>query len=236
MTLMTRYRFATAAAVVFILPAAAFAADPLQARRAPAPAYTPAAAKDWTGAYIGVYTGVGARAFKSSAATPNIPALSLGGAKNERSDSGAAFGGRAGYNMQSGAFVYGVEGEFGGIVGKSRKTGANLKAEDNGQAALKGRVGYSFGSTMVFTTAGLAIGGATYTSPANGANARKEKSVWRAGTIVGIGAEHMLTEKVSLRGDLDFAHFGKPKVSLPAGTTRVESAAINAKIGLNYRF
>ncbi|KAF0231518.1 MAG: outer membrane [Beijerinckiaceae bacterium] len=236
MTLMTRYRFATAAAVFFILPAAAFAADPLQARRAPAPVYAPAAAKDWTGAYIGAYTGLGTRAFKSSAATPNIPALRLGGAKNERSDSGAALGARAGYNLQSGNIVYGVEGEFGGIVGKTRKTGTNLKAEDNGQAALKGRVGYSFGSTMVFGTAGLAVGGATYTSPANGANARKEKSVWRVGSIVGIGAEHMLTEKISLRGDLDFAYFGRSKLSFPAGTTRAESAALNAKLGVNYRF
>jgi len=214
----------------------------------------PTPVRDWSGAYIGVNGGFFGTGVNSKSAAPNIPALNftnpvLGtnvAARNRnrtnRTLNGFGGGIQAGYNFQSGNIVYGVEAE-GAIVGNGGKNATtNLKAEQTFQGALKGRLGYSFGSTLVYATAGVAVAPITYSSPAIVATSTTravvagKKSVTSVGPLVGVGVEQKLTEQISVKGEVEFASFGSTTLNLPAGRTTVESSQLSAKIGLNYRF
>jgi outer membrane immunogenic protein len=221
--------------------------------RATAP-FNPAPVKDWSGAYVGIHGGFVGTGVKSNGATPNIPALNftnpipnapvVGKNSNRNTKSTNSFGGgiQAGYNFQSGNIVYGVEAE--GTIGSSggKKSAANLKAEQTARGALKGKLGYSFGSTLVYATAGVAVAPTRFSSPAIAATLTTpairagKKTVNNIGPLVGLGVEHRLTEQLSVKGEVEVASFGKTKLNLPAGRTNVESSQVTAKVGLNYRF
>lgn len=227
---------AFAATTLALLPVGANAADPL-ARRAPAsPIYAPVKAKDWSGGYIGVHGGLDANAFKSSGATPNIPALNFSGKKNTRGLGGGNVGVQAGYNFQSGNIVYGVEAESSLVFGAKKKSSTHLGVEQTSRHALKGRLGYSFGSTLVYGVAGVGIAPVRYTSPAVGLTPASRKSETRVGPLVGIGVEQMLTNNLSLKGEVDYLALGKQKMNFAAGRTNITAGELSAKIGLNYRF
>jgi outer membrane immunogenic protein len=236
---------AVTAAILF--PAtAAWAADVGPgARRAPT-FPVPAKAKDWSGAYVGVHGGFVGSGFRSKG-NSGIPALNftnppvnnLVNSKDRNKGkglNGAGGGVQAGYNFQSGNIVYGVEAEATLSSGGKKKSTTNLTAEQNARGALKGRLGYSFGSTLVYGTAGVAIASARYTSPAVGPIRAGKKSVLNVGPVVGLGVEHMLTDSLSVKGEVEAAGFGQKKITLPAGRTSVDSSQVTAKVGLNYRF
>ncbi|MCA0401742.1 MAG: porin family protein [Proteobacteria bacterium] len=227
---------AFAAATFAVMSGGAHAADPLARRLPPSPAYAPAKAKDWSGAYIGVHGGFDANGFKSSGASPNIPALNFSGRKNTRGVGGGHAGIQAGYNFQSGNIVYGVEAESALTFGSKKKSTTHLGVEQTSRHALKGRLGYSFGSTLVYGVAGIGIAPVRYTSPAVGATPVSRKSVTRVGPLLGLGVEQMLTENVSLKGEVDYLMLGKQKVNFAAGRTSITAGELSAKVGLNYRF
>lgn len=216
--------------------------------------YKPTPVRDWSGAYIGVHGGFLGTGLNSKGAVPNIPALNFtnpipgapitGNNRNRNNRSLNGFGGgiQAGYNFQSGNIVYGVEAE--GTVGSGgrKNSTTNLKAEQTVRGALKGKLGYSFGSTLVYATAGVAVAPTRYSSPAIAATLSTpaiisgKKSVTNFGPLVGIGVEQKVTEQLSVKGEVEVASFGKTKLTLPAGRTSVESGQLTAKVGLNYRF
>jgi outer membrane immunogenic protein len=210
--------------------------------------------RDWSGPYVGVHGAFVGTGLRSKSTPANVPALNLNtptplntlpSARNRNTKSINGFGGglQAGYNVQSGNIVYGVEAE--GTVTSSdggRTSATSLKAEQGPRGALKGRLGYSFGSTLVYGTLGAAVTQTRYSSPAvaatpgNPATAARKKSITSVGPVVGVGVEHMLTEQLSVKGEIDYAAFGSQKLTLPAGRTIVDGGQISAKVGLNYRF
>lgn len=221
------------AAAISLLASGAQAADVGRPQRPMV--YAPAKAQDWSGGYIGVHGGLEAQGFKSRA-TPNAPALNFSGKKNTRGLGGGSAGVQAGYNFQSGNVVYGVEGEASAVFLEKKKASTGLKAESNSRAALKGRLGYAFGSTLVYGVAGVAVAPSRYTSPANGIHAAKRRSVTSAGPLLGVGVEHKLTETVSLKAEADYAFQPRKTLRFPAGTSKIDSGAFSTKIGLNYHF
>ncbi|MFM9976257.1 MAG: outer membrane protein [Beijerinckiaceae bacterium] len=239
------FYLAVIAAAMIILPTGAYSADPAGLnRRAPASPF-PAKTRDWSGAYVGVHGGFLGSGFKTKTASPNIPALNvttpLTGAVNNRNRRGRSVnsgggGVQAGYNFQTGNIVYGVEAETTFTGGGKKKSTTNLTVEQNNRSALKGKLGYSFGSTLLYATAGVAVASARYNSPAVGLTRAGRKSVTNVGPLVGIGVEQMLTENLSLKGEVEVSSFGNKRLILPAGTTNVESGQVAAKVGLNYRF
>jgi outer membrane immunogenic protein len=244
--------FLAAIAASVLVPVGAQAADPATfSKRVPLEPVR-AKAKDWSGAYVGVHGAFVGSGFstKSTSANPalNFNNTAINGAntknKNTRQLNGGGGGIQAGYNFQSGNIVYGVEAEA-TLTGGSKKKNrpgvggaviSGLQAEQNGRAALKGKLGYSFGSTLVYATAGIAVAPTTYTSPANGAFLASKKKVNAVGPVAGIGVEQMLTENLSLKGEVEFASFGKTKAKFAAGTSNISSGDVAAKVGLNYRF
>ncbi len=229
-----------------LMSAAAMAADPSTSSRRVPSSPVPAKVQDWAGAYIGVHGGFVGSEFKSKGNTTvpalnfvNPPVSGLVNNKNKnkgKSLNGAGAGIQAGYNFQSGNIVYGVEAETTFTGGGKKKSITNLTAEQSNRSALKGRLGYSFGSTLVYGTAGIAVASTRYNSPAVGAFRAAKKTVTNFGPVVGLGVEQKLTESLSLKGEVEVSGFGKKKLVFPAGTTNVESSQVLAKVGLNYRF
>jgi outer membrane immunogenic protein len=191
---------------------------------------------DWSGAYLGIHGGVIGRGFKSSNATPNIPALKFSGRRNTQSLSGGAFGVQAGYNFQTGPIVYGLEAETTLGTGTRKKSATHLSAEQNARHALKARLGYSFGSTLVYATTGVALVQTRLQSPAVGLTPAGRKNISQTGLLVGLGVEQKLTEQIAVKGEVDYAAFGQKSVRFPSGTTKVDSGIFTAKVGLNYHF
>jgi opacity protein-like surface antigen len=119
---------------------------------APTPAmFSPAAATDWRGLYAGSFIGLQQGRFSTSQATSaNGAAL------------GFSSGVLVGYNWQSGAIVYGLEGDiaansaqkkFGGQPGLIANEVDNLYA-----LHARARLGYDFGTLLPFIAGGAAFG------------------------------------------------------------------------------
>lgn len=229
-----------AAATIVLAPAFAVAADPVSSRRfAPEPPRLKQ--RDWSGAYLGIHGGYVGNGRRSTSAAPNIPALNfnapvVGNKGSTRNVTGAGLGVQAGYNFQSGNIVYGVEGQGTFNTAGNKRSATNLSAQEQYRAALKGKLGYSFGSTLVYGTAGVAIAPLRISAPATATTVAARRNITGAGAVVGVGVEHMLTDNISLKGELEYTAFGKQRLTLPAGTTSVERGQLAATAGLNYRF
>jgi outer membrane immunogenic protein len=149
------------------LSSAAFAAD-LPARVAPAP-YLAAPMFTWTGFYVGLNAGAGwnnsDRGYSEFGFTPNTF-----GSLPSNNDAGFTGGAQAGYNMQFGSFVAGVEGDInyidrgnGGsfVISPTATESYNLSIgnSNNWFGTVRGRLGFAFDRFLVFGTGGLAFGG-----------------------------------------------------------------------------
>lgn len=237
MTSRTNFGSAALGFALALAPALAFAADVVRRPLGPpAAAAAPIAQKDWSGAYVGVFGGANANGFRSRGAAPNVPALNFSG-KNAASEAGAGeIGLRGGYNLQSGDLVYGAEVEAEALLGGKKTSTTALSARQNSRAALRGRLGYSFGSTLLFASAGVSFNPVEATRPATGGLAAAKKSAVIAGGLLGLGAETRITDNLSLRGDLEYGFASPASFTFPGGRTKVETGQVNAKLGLDYHF
>jgi outer membrane immunogenic protein len=191
---------------------AAFAAD-MPVAQAPVEAMVPDRASfDWTGFYVGAFGG-----YAFGEADSDV----LGGSDVE----GALAGGTVGYNHQIGQWVVGLEAD-GGWSGIDNDDD-NL-AYDTGLdwlTTVRGRVGYSFDSFMVYGTGGAAIGEVTYD---NGV----EDSDTRIGWTAGGGVEAALTDNISIKGEYLYVDLGEDTLS----GDEVDFNAHTIRGGINYRF
>lgn len=114
--------------------------------------YTPVAATNWTGGYLGATVGA-----LRGEANWFIPG---GVATPYASDTGALVGLTAGYNWQVGNWVYGLEGDWswsnweaGPMVG----CGGGCMTGIDWLATLRGRIGYANDALLVYLTGGAAF-------------------------------------------------------------------------------
>src|ERR1700687_3864321 len=119
-----------------------------------APVYkAPDAFYDWSGLYVGVYSGVGAQQSRGFDPT----GVRLG--KVEYTGAGFTGGGTAGYNWQFNRnWVVGVEGDFGylGLSHNIQDYNETLvyNSKTSWIGTLRGRAGYSNGPTLTYITGG----------------------------------------------------------------------------------
>ena len=130
-------------------PSLAFAAD-LPARTAPAMPLPSLSASDWSGPYAGAFLGGGLGMFSTRNGAVSASASGLG----------YSSGALAGYNWQSGAFVYGLEADIGSqsIRAKFAARPGFAANQIESVASLHGRarLGYDLGAFMPYLAAGLA--------------------------------------------------------------------------------
>ena len=229
------------------LPMKAIAAAP-----APAPAFT------WTGFYVGAHAGAmiphGSLAFVGPGGIgPDGPEESDVATNPGLNKTALKAGVLAGYNYQMGSVVLGLEADLGwgehNQIVNSRKphTELNVWRGENEftqkmNAHIRGRVGYVWGSTLLFAAGGVAMTNGDlklrgYCEDApyffNGAVKHNLQ-----GYTLGAGVEHALTSNISLRAEYLFDDFGKKAYN--AGTywqdRSVSLQTHTIRAALSYKF
>jgi outer membrane immunogenic protein len=209
-----------AAAALLIAPIAAQSAD-LQ-RNYKAPAYSAPAYANWTGFYVGINGGYG---FGKSS-------WSGGGFTTGDFDvKGAQAGGTAGYNFQTGVWVWGLEGDldWSGMKGST----LGLETKNDWMGTARGRFGYAgWNNLLPYITGGAAFGNIKATAP--GVSVTKTNVGWTAGA----GLEYAFLGAWSAKVEYLYADLGKVTCgAADCGVdTDIKFKANLVRVGLNYRF
>lgn len=147
-------------------------------------------------------------------------------------------GGTLGYNLETGNWVWGIEGDLDyvnakGTASSSICTGCTFK--DTWLATLRGRVGYSFGHWMPYFTGGGAFGN-EYMASSTGSSKTQTQAGWTVGGGLEYAfAEHWSTKIEYLYVDLGSTTCGTAACQLPADE-HINFTANIVRMGINYRF
>lgn len=235
-----------------------------------APAYDPV--PNWTGFYFGANGGY---AWSAKSSTVNLTVIEGAAAPDPSANfsmQGGFGGGQIGYNLQQDRFVYGIEADFqgAGIQGKrdiedisvsGRVAGAaEAKSNLGWFGTVRGRLGYTYGSSLLYATGGFAYGGAKdeltlALASLNALDARTDtvnQTKTLTGYTVGGGIETMLTPSWSAKAEyqyidlgstsldhsIDLAHYLRQPAVYDTGiaSAKFEHQYHTVRVGLNYRF
>ena len=223
---MNRFNLSMAAcALAFVIATPTFAADMPGGYR---PAYV-APAAGWSGVYAGLNGAYGWGKTDWSG----------GVTTGSNSPAGGLFGATLGFNAQSGAFVFGAEGDIdGNWMRDSNSTGTGFCSapgcaiQTSWFATARGRVGYAFDRALVYFTAGAAFGDVQMTAAAGSVTADK------AGWTAGAGLEYAFLGPWSAKFEYLYADLGSASCGAAVcGTdTAVTFKTSIIRLGVNYRF
>ncbi len=220
---------------------------------------------NWTGPYAGLHIGYGwANADTNFSPLPNAASFAdLAPSQLNPNSNGVVGGLQAGYNYQTGCFVFGLEADFSGsgISGKQTATpitdisggtfpGTSLSTQEsiNWYGTLRPRVGYTVTpSTLVYGTGGLAYGNVSYSASTDyrpiGSLYSSSISTTKVGWAAGGGVEYAISKCWTVKaeylyvnlGDQTAAASGVPDTGFHVGY-KWETNANILNIGLNYKF
>ena len=233
-----------AASIAALATAPAFAADlgrPIT--KAPAmvaaPVYT-----GWTGFYIGGQVGYQYGYLRETDFFSGTGA-GTGYTANFNPD-GIVGGGHAGFNLQTGAFVYGIEGdvEASGVRGTLNYGGGlGVRFDQRWQSSIRGRLGFTVGNTaMIYATGGAAFSDLRYRYFTNTLSETFTGN--QTGYTVGAGIEWMFAPAWSARVEYRYTDFGRFNDALatiggPGNrniTARQEVEFSTVRVGVSYHF
>jgi outer membrane immunogenic protein len=243
------------------------------------PAFAASPAYNWSGFYVGLTAGATWSSSHETTSLPCTEALGVGdicstvfpangpivrGAMTGSFDkTGFVGGGEAGFNLQNGPAVYGIELDLQRFQGAWKSVTAisagplptagmpmnlNSSADADWLFTARGRIGYAFDSFLVYGTGGLALTrlSTNFTLSDSGGDAGnwtqvKEKVGW----VAGGGVEWMLSKTWSVKGEYLYVKFGSQTASgsvvngfgyTNAISTSADLTAQIARAGLNYKF
>ena len=213
------------AASALVIAQCAAAADLSLAPLYKAPPAVPAQGYDWTGFYFGANGGGG---WGHSWWSTNATGINL---------SGGQVGGTAGYNLQLGKVVFGVEGDvdWSGLSGSGTAPGCpgGCTTSDSWLTTARGRIGYSFDRIMPYVTGGLAVGDIRGAAPGFAGG-----DATNAGWTLGAGLEFALPGNWTAKAEylhIDLGSFNCTGCSaLPPDNVALQANVFRA--GVNYRF
>jgi outer membrane immunogenic protein len=185
----------------------------------------------WTGFYVGINGGYGWG--KSSWSN-------TAGSTSDFNLKGPLVGGTLGYNLQTGAWVWGLEGDIDASWIKGSVTnaaigcgGAGCETRNSWLGTARGRIGYAWDRFLPYITGGAAFGDIKATNPA-GASSTKTK----LGYVLGAGVEYAFLGAWSAKIEYNYVDLGKGTCA--AATcgleTDIKFRANLVKLGVNYRF
>jgi outer membrane immunogenic protein len=218
----------------------ALAADLPQPAAAPppqAPAYVPPPVYNWTGFYVGINGGWG---FGNANWTSPLGS----GSDN---DNGGVVGGTVGGNFQTGAFVFGAEGDwdYSGInTGTSNsvcKISGTCQTGNTWLSTLRGRAGFAADRTLFFLTAGGVFGNVQSTFA--GATTTHTQAGWTAG----LGVEYAFAQNWTAKVEYLYADLGSTTANcslagcLAANAGKPINASVSltdslVRVGVNFKF
>jgi outer membrane immunogenic protein len=220
----TRHLVKAGAVIALLATASANAADIPSAQPYRAPATVPVPAFTWTGFYAGLNAGYGFGKISDVTGT------------SSDSMSGAIAGGQIGGQIQSGAFVFGVEGDFqGSWQDKSYVSGAlTVKEEIPWFGTVRGRVGMAFDRSLLYVTAGGAYTNFKLSGTALGVTVSSSAS--HAAWTVGAGWEYMFVERWSSKIEYLYIDTGNINTTLFAVPVSGRLTDNIVRAGINYHF
>ena len=133
------------------------------------------------------------------------------------SPAGGLFGATLGFNVQSGAFVFGAEGDIdGNWMRDSNSNGTGFCSspgcgiQTSWYGTTRGRIGYAFDRALFYFTAGAAFGDVQMTT--NGGTAHSDRVGWTAGA----GLEYAFLGPWSAKIEYLYADLGSATAVLPS--------------------
>lgn len=224
------------AAVSFVALSAAapaVAADLAARPYTKAPPAAIAAVYDWSGFYIGINGGGG-----SSHATWDLAGF---GREGSHDATGGTVGGQVGYRIQSGQWVFGVEGQgnWADFSGDniSAVTGFRNRTKIDSFGLITGQVGYAWNNVLAYAKGGAAVVGSKYdVFNAAGANI-DSASATRWGGTVGAGIEVGFAPNWSVGVEYNHIFLDGKDVAFPSGAVdRIKQDVDMGLVRLNYKF
>lgn len=232
---MKSIKFALLGAV-FAFPA--MAAD-MPVYAPPVEAFVPTSTYDWTGFYAGVHVGYGWGEADAAGYLAGTSTFIVG----DTVESDGFFGGaQIGFNMQSGNWVFGLEGDFSGaaIEGDASVTVPgyglfDVYADLNWLSTVRGRIGHAFDRTLIYATGGLAMAEVEVgLADASGSLGTADDVYF--GYAVGAGIEHAFSDNISAKLEYLYVDLGEETFAAGDLDVDVDVTAHTIKAGLNYRF
>jgi outer membrane immunogenic protein len=207
---MNRFVAGAVAVIAVGWAVSAQAADLPYGSRAPYTVNQPLNAYSWAGPYLGGNLGY---AWGSVANNPTKP-------------SGLSGGVQGGYNWQTGAFVFGLEGDI-------QATGANdtfapWKFSNPWFGTVRGRAGYAVNNVLFYGTGGLAFGellGETF---------GLSESHTTAGWTLGVGVEFGLFPNWSAKVEYLYVDLANSPFTITGASNGIQFGVVRA--GVNYHF
>lgn len=220
-----------ASAVLFAISGTAFAAD--VAVNEPVPVVP--AGFTWTGGYVGLQIGGGwskvDQPWGDDVSAPDI------NSQDNADGSGVVGGIYAGYNWQSGSFVFGGEADVDAtsIDGDDGGSGGDINGfKAQWMASARLRAGYAVDRWLIYGTGGYAYlrGKADARDPGD----KESHSASFNGWTIGGGAEYALTDNLIVRGEYRFADFGSKTVPFDYYVEDISPQIHAVRVGLSYKF
>lgn len=215
---MTRVSFALAVVASVAVASPAVAAD-MYGNRAPSASYgyqdqgggsSPAA--QWNGAYAGGQFGYGWG--KNGMYGPQG---GIFGGVNSAVGANIVVGGEAELNL-NGQSLHGVD------------TGSLVKRSSDWNGAVRARVGVAFDKVMPYASVGVAF--VDDTVKGFGATS----STTKVGVLVGAGVEGRVSDRISLRGELNYVGVGSTNQNVGGTTVSNNASATVLRTGAAYKF
>ncbi|MBB4955125.1 outer membrane immunogenic protein [Agrobacterium vitis] len=203
-----KLRFMALAALAISSTTPVIAADMVYEQPSP-PSVPQISAYDWSGFYLGAQGGYNRNQTKGFGSNLDV-------------NSGTA-GGHAGYNFQHGNIVFGIENDFN--YNFEKKSDAKIEWDASG----RGRIGYAWDRTLIFTTAGIAAAGTKIDVP--GVD-KKDKIL--IGWTAGGGIEHAFTDNILVRGEYRYSDFGNKDFGASVGDFKATQHKV--LVGASYKF
>jgi len=205
---------------------------------APPPVYS------WTGFYVGGHAGLA-----SGDTEGGVQGFS--GVDTQLDLDGGIYGGYVGYNYQSGAWVFGIEGTYSGSnIDANGQTPPlfglfpfQVQQELDWLATIEGRVGYAFGRSMVYARGGWAWGKLETTADILPGPPTLTGSETHNGWTAGFGFEHALGDWLIARVEYSHVDLDSETHNLRCGGCFFDNTPIEneaeldiIRIGLSVKF
>lgn len=183
----------------------------------------------WTGFYVGINGGYGFGKTNWS---------NVFGSSGDFDVKGGMVGGTVGYNLQTGAWVWGLEADLDYSWMRGSATNAfcgveGCETRNRYLATGRGRIGYAWDRFLPYITGGLAYGDIRMT-PVAGTSETKSK----LGYVLGGGVEYAFLGAWSAKAEYNYVDLGKATcgVATCGVDTDVKFKTHLVKLGVNYRF
>ena len=219
---MRRVLFATIGLLGLAVTSASAADLPRAMPPVKAPAYVPAV-YSWNGFYLGINGGGG---WGHSNWNNGVGSADV---------SGGLAGVTAGYNWQTGQWVFGLEADidWSNIKGNFTNAGCPFGCETKNSwlGTARGRIGWAFDRWLPYVTGGAAFGDVKATQA--GIASASDTSV---GWTVGAGIEAAVVANWTAKVEYLYADLGHVNCSVCLPATNVNFRTNIVRAGLNYRF